>query len=70
MRLQESLSYKKLKVWQKAHQNPLRAIELYRNSNGRKFENIFKQFINAITSVGANIAEGSRILKEENLYDF
>ncbi|HEC69552.1 MAG TPA: four helix bundle protein [Candidatus Omnitrophica bacterium] len=58
MQLQDSLNYKKLKVWQKAHENALRAIELYRNSSCRKFENIFKQFINAITSIGANIAEG------------
>ena len=70
MRLQESLSYKKLKVWQKAHQNPLRVIELYRNSNGRKFENIFKQFINAITSVGANIAEGSGDFKRREFIRF
>jgi len=53
------LKYKELKVWQKAHQNSLISIDLLKNNNNRLFDNIFKQFISSVTSIGANIAEGT-----------
>jgi len=51
-------NYRKLLVWQKAHQNALLAIDLAEKIPF-KFSRIVIQFIAAGTSIGANIAEGS-----------
>ncbi|MBI5025442.1 MAG: four helix bundle protein [Nitrospirae bacterium] len=64
------MRYKELKVWQKAHNNALKAIELYKNIDSKKFDNIFKQFISSITSISANIAEGSGGFKDKEFVRF
>lgn len=51
-------NYRKLIVWQKAHQNALAAIDLSEKIHF-KFSKIVIQFITAATSIGANIAEGN-----------
>ncbi|MBI4845397.1 MAG: four helix bundle protein [Candidatus Omnitrophica bacterium] len=51
-------NYRKLLVWEKAHKNALAGIKLIELFN-KKHEKIAEQFLAAITSVGANIAEGS-----------
>ena len=64
------MKYQELKVWQKAHQNALEAIDLYKNQHNSKFDLIFKQFISSITSIGANIAEGSGDYKGKEFVRF
>jgi four helix bundle protein len=52
--------YRRLKVWQKAHQVALEVIELVKVlPNQPGLNRIIDQIIGSATSVGANIAEGS-----------
>ena len=62
-------NYRKLSVWTKAHENSLRGIKLVQILD-RKYENISKQFLSAITSIGANIAEGSGGYKDKEFVRF
>ncbi|MDI6758440.1 MAG: four helix bundle protein [Candidatus Omnitrophota bacterium] len=50
--------YRKLLVWQKAHKNAIFLIQLLDKCNP-KYARIFDQCIGAVTSIGANIAEGN-----------
>ncbi|MFC1704279.1 four helix bundle protein [Candidatus Omnitrophota bacterium] len=62
-------NYRKLLVWQKAHNNALLIIELVDKSNP-KYSRIIGQCLSAATSVGANIAEGNsaRSKKQKESY--
>lgn len=51
-------NYRKLIVWQKAHQNALTIIDLLDSCNS-KHARIINQCIASSTSIGANIAEGN-----------
>lgn len=51
-------NYRKLLVWQKAHKNALLTISLLDKCPG-KFARIADQCLGAVTSIGANIAEGN-----------
>lgn len=62
-------NYRKLNVWVKSHENSLRAIELTQGLE-KKYENIGKQFLSSITSIGANIAEGSGGYKNKEFVRF
>ena len=62
-------NYRKLSVWIKAHQNALRAIELIETFD-KKYESVVRQFLSAITSIGANIAEGSGGYKNKEFVRF
>ncbi len=53
-------SYRNLKVWQKAHRNSVALIDLFKkNGVSIKFNRIIDDSVGAITSIGANIAEGN-----------
>jgi len=54
----DSPRYRKLKVWITAHENALEAIKLL-DLFDKKYQSVGKQFLAAITSISANIAEGS-----------
>ena len=62
-------NYRKLSVWVKAHENVLKAIKLIETVD-RKYEVIIKQFLSAITSIGAHIAEGSGGYKNKEFVRF
>ncbi len=51
-------NYRKLIVWQKAHQNALLIIKLL-DETSVKYSRIISQCISSATSIGANIAEGN-----------
>ena len=51
-------NYRKLIVWQKAHKNALLVIDLL-DKCGSKYMRIVSQTLGAVTSIGANIAEGN-----------
>ena len=51
-------NYRKLIVWQKAHQNALLIIEILDRCDA-KYSRLVQQCLAASTSVGANIAEGN-----------
>ncbi|MFH1406805.1 MAG: four helix bundle protein [Candidatus Omnitrophota bacterium] len=61
--------YRKLTVWKKAHNNALRAMKFIAGIEG-KCENIARQFLSAITSISANIAEGSGGYKDKEFVRF
>jgi four helix bundle protein len=64
----EECRYRKLIVWQKAHQNALTVIDLIKDSQ-QKYERIISQCIGSATSIGANIAEGNNSgLKQKLAY--
>ncbi len=65
----EEPGYRKLIVWNKAHQNALLIIELLDKCNS-KYGRILSQCLSAVTSIGANIAEGNnaRTKKEKDRY--
>jgi len=52
-------NYRRLLVWQKAHQNALALIELFDRRSFR-FNRVTEQALAAATSIGANIAEGAQ----------
>ncbi len=62
-------NYRKLIVWQKAHQNALFIIRLLDESQV-KYVRIVGQCISSATSIGANIAEGNSAFtnKEKKRY--
>ncbi|MDD5746810.1 MAG: four helix bundle protein, partial [Candidatus Omnitrophica bacterium] len=62
-------NYRRLIVWGKAHENALKAIGIVENLD-RKFEVVGKQFLAAITSISANIAEGSGGYKDKEFVRF
>lgn len=51
-------NYRRLVVWQKAHQNAIRIIGVL-NRCPAKYAQISSQCLGAATSIGANIAEGN-----------
>jgi len=51
-------NYRKLIVWQKAHENALLVIKLVDKCNA-KYSRIMSQCLGAATSIGANLAEGN-----------
>jgi len=54
----EKPNYRKLLVWQKAHQNAILAIKLMDGCH-MKYSRIIGNVLSAATSIGANIAEGN-----------
>jgi len=62
-------NYRKLIVWQKAHQNALSVLDLFSHS-AFSFSKITNQCLGASTSIGANIAEGNSAitLREKKRY--
>jgi four helix bundle protein len=53
------MNYKELIVWQKAHALALNTIKVTENPNrSYAVDMIMKQLLRAVTSIGANIAEG------------
>ena len=57
-------AYRNLKVWNKAHENLLRILELLENIPDKPgITRIKDQLIGSASSIGANIAEGSSIYK-------
>jgi len=65
----EEPNYRKLIVWQKAHNNALLLIEIL-NDCLIKFSRLIGQCMSAATSIGANIAEGNSgyTVKEKRRY--
>jgi four helix bundle protein len=57
-------AYRRLKVWEKAHENLLAILKLLEIvSSGPVTDRIKDQLIGSASSIGANIAEGSGIYK-------
>jgi S23 ribosomal protein. len=66
----EEPNYRKLLVWKKAHKKRFGSDKANRIFFYKKHEIIAEQFLAAITSVGANIAEGSGGYKNKEFVRF
>ena len=69
--MDEKPNYRNLLVWKKAHENALEVIVLFEdNYFPAKYDRIISQCLQAVTSIGANIAEGNSSASEKDKLRF